>query len=193
MPLMALGGEPEAPLWQQHLQECQDCHREWQELAEPLQGLQELTLDHPQPPAQLVEKTMARVRAASRPLPWWRRWAHSLDQGLQNFAWHRPTLRSGLVTAVVALCLLGKVLSPHLFRGRSQGSEVACQRNLRLLRSALEHYAQEHGGLYPDRLPQLMPEYLKEIPLCPENGHEEYRVKDDHHAYQLRCSDPAHQ
>ena len=30
-------------------------------------------------------------------------------------------------------------------------------------------YADDHDGRYPDKLNQLTPKYMREIPICPEN------------------------
>ncbi len=45
-------------------------------------------------------------------------------------------------------------------------SYTRCQSNIKNLGTALEMYSDDNEGKFPDRLQQLCPEYLREIPLC---------------------------
>jgi len=66
-----------------------------------------------------------------------------------------------------ALWLLVMWLSPVLLA--CQGKTTACKSNLKNLATALEMYATDHQGHYPDSLQTLVNQkYLKTIPSCPE-------------------------
>lgn len=174
-----------------HLQSCPDCAQQWQQLHQAFKIASHWEVDCPDD--NRVERALARVQAASA--PWWRGWFHSIDLGLQRFGQHRLTLGSGALTALLALGLMVKVLSPNYLRGRSTGAEFACQRNLRLLRQALAAYALDHQGLYPPSLMKLKPRYLKVVPQCPESQSDEfvaYRVQVDHRRYRLQCPHHPH-
>ena len=166
--------EPDDGEWAQHLKSCSECQQQWQVLRSPLQSWQV------EIPSGLAQRTLERVQLqAARPSLWQR-----IDEALQKFARVQPTRRSLAMLSLVGLILLGKVLSPQLLRGHSQGSEVACQRNQRLLRQALQDYAQAHQGRFPAQLQQLP---LKGIPECPSHRH--YQYKPDGSVYHLTCPD----
>lgn len=42
--------------------------------------------------------------------------------------------------------------------------------NIRALATALEFYAKDNGGKFPQELKQLIPNYLKSMPVCPVTG-----------------------
>ncbi|MCE1248996.1 MAG: hypothetical protein LWY06_20350, partial [Firmicutes bacterium] len=50
----------------------------------------------------------------------------------------------------------------------------ACVKNVKLLESALEDFAKNNSGHYPGKLEDLVPEYISEIPACPEAGRDTY-------------------
>jgi hypothetical protein len=49
-----------------------------------------------------------------------------------------------------------------------------CKSNLQILGSALERWAADNSGLYPDTMGQLFPNYLATPPLCPTLGLDTY-------------------
>lgn len=50
-----------------------------------------------------------------------------------------------------------------------------CQARLKLVATALEMWASDHSGHYPDDLRELQPTYLKSLPKCPSAGRDTYR------------------
>lgn len=173
---------------ERHLQSCEACADEQERLLRDLPAW-----EVPQPSPTLVARTMARIRAEQPAAPSW--WAR-VDLALQRFGSHRPTRLTGFATLMVTCLLLGKVLSPNLWRGRSGGAEVACQRNVQILEQALQRYAQEHSGTYPPHLRELRGDYVNQVPECPdsatvtyENG---YAVSPDGRRFTLTCTDTRH-
>ena len=66
---------------------------------------------------------------------------------------------------------------PNLFPARAQGrgSGSPCRSNCKNIATALEMYADDHGGLYPPVLsPLTAGNYLKLIPTCPAAGSDTY-------------------
>lgn len=54
------------------------------------------------------------------------------------------------------------------YRPRAQGQLTACKSNLKNLATALEMYASDNQGLYPDLLSKVVDgRYLKTLPTCP--------------------------
>ncbi|MFN8612670.1 MAG: hypothetical protein U0931_34345 [Vulcanimicrobiota bacterium] len=172
-----------------HLSDCSECRGHWELLQLGLADLDQWQA--PEPPKDLGERAMAAIRKEAAPKPGF--WAR-LDQALGRFAAHRPTPITGLVTVAVTVVLLGQVLSPNLWRGRSSSDNSACQRNLKVVNQALEAYQHEHQGLYPDRLSQLKPDYLAQLPDCPDSGRDSYsqgyQASPDHRSYTLKCAQP---
>lgn len=187
MPARAMGtAEAELPVLEEHLAGCADCRQQWHQVH---QGLALMKQWENEPvPTDLAARTMAQIeKEAARPLGLWARF----EKALHRFAYHRPTPLTGLATVCVTVMLLGHVLSPHLFRGRSSGDGSGCQRNLKVVTRALESYGKEHQGRFPDRLEDLKPDYLRELPDCPDSGHDSYsqgyQVSPDHRSYTLLC------
>lgn len=74
----------------------------------------------------------------------------------------------GFVLVLLGL-LLGTVVSTY-FRGQAQGRLGACRKSsLHSIAVALEMYSKDFDGQYPAKLSQLQPDYLRQIPMCPEN------------------------
>ena len=80
--------------------------------------------------------------------------------------------------------------------------EYACQRNLKVIARALDSFGTGHGGKYPTKadgrpsLEILVPDYAKEIPVCPENGaaygvlygaNGQFNLKNSEDYYQVWC------
>ena len=181
--------EEEAAALTQHVSSCGECQVQLESL-QKLFGAPLREWKDELPPGDLVDKTMARI--AAEPKGWWA-W---LDRGLQRFAAHRPTWISGLVTACVAMVLFVQVLSPNWMRGRSSGSVIGCRTNLRMLGKALDHYAHDHAGQFPDHLSDLHPSYIQTFPDCPSAGSGTYgagyKVSGDHLHYSLACHGENH-
>ncbi|HEY4003474.1 MAG TPA: hypothetical protein VGO93_31695, partial [Candidatus Xenobia bacterium] len=111
---------------------------------------------------------------------------HVVGHGASNFF-------VGLLAATGAA-----VMMPNVLRARAQAQLVACESNEKHLGIALEMYASEHEGHYPDRLSQLVPAYLKQMPSCPAAGHDSYSATYRHRVkpkegYSLHCGGHNHQ
>jgi general secretion pathway protein G len=55
-----------------------------------------------------------------------------------------------LVIVVVIIAIIGAIAIPRLSRGSAGAADSALIGNLRVLRSAIDLYASEHGGAFPD-------------------------------------------
>ncbi|MDQ7825546.1 MAG: hypothetical protein RDV48_22290 [Candidatus Eremiobacteraeota bacterium] len=64
-----------------------------------------------------------------------------------------------------------------------------CESNLRNLATALEMYATDNGGEYPEVLSPIMPAYINIIPSCPAMGVDTYSCgyKKTGREFQLYC------
>ena len=49
-----------------------------------------------------------------------------------------------------------------------------CKLNLRDLNTAAQMYSTDFGGVYPAALVDVVPDYLKEMPVCPSAGYDTY-------------------
>jgi len=79
---------------------------------------------------------------------------------------NRTTRRSGfslieLVIVVVIIAIIGAIAIPRLSRGSAGAADSAVVGNLRVLRSAIDLYATEHGGTYPSvtDIPSALTQY----------------------------------
>lgn len=73
---------------------------------------------------------------------------------------------------MICLTALGSWL---LARGSRPGNLARCKDNLAEISTALELYASEHRGRYPERLSQLVAgDFMKALPTCPAAGFENY-------------------
>lgn len=70
--------------------------------------------------------------------------------------------------------LLAAVLVPNFVKARGQGQLTACKSNLKNEATALEMYAVDNSGRYPNTMARLTPNYLRVIPNCPAAGTDTY-------------------
>jgi hypothetical protein len=72
----------------------------------------------------------------------------------------------------------------------------ACIRNVETIESALDAFWENNSGHYPGKLEDLVPEYISEIPTCPEAGRdtysESYKLVFDCVAYEFCCKGKNH-
>lgn len=75
--------------------------------------------------------------------------------------------------AVPALPIMAAIMLPALRNTRRQASETVSMNNLKQVGLALAMYAQDHDGNWPDRLGDLMPDYLGDpgVLLSPSDKH----------------------
>lgn len=73
---------------------------------------------------------------------------------------------------------------------RVAGQLNACKSNLKNLAIALEMWATDHDGKYPDKIEALSPDYLIRIPTCPASTGAPYTFKemDQPTGYELECT-----
>ena len=71
-----------------------------------------------------------------------------------------------------------------------------CCSNLKNIGTALEMYSTDYSGRYPVKLQQLVPEYLRSIPICPAAGKdtysESYQMSKDGKSYSFCCKGHFH-
>jgi len=77
------------------------------------------------------------------------------------------------ILGIPFLAIVAAILIPNFIHARGVSKMAADQGNLKQIATALEEYAVDHSGRYPDRLVQLQPTYLKSLPEIPgtENAH----------------------
>lgn len=79
---------------------------------------------------------------------------------------------------------------------RSEGQATACKSNLKNIGTALEMWAADHGGAYPDSLQALVPEYLRVIPECPvshaDTYSDTYRISKRKTVFGVCCAGDGH-
>ncbi|MHB2017065.1 MAG: hypothetical protein ACYCW6_08990 [Candidatus Xenobia bacterium] len=85
-----------------------------------------------------------------------------------------------VVTVAVLLLSLGSTwaagIPPFPTPPVPEGQLRSCVTNLAMMGAALEMYAMDHGGTYPEKLSQLAPAYLKSIPHCAAAGEDTYSI-----------------
>lgn len=171
LPALIVGALPEscAKSLSQHLEECCSCREQHRELVAAFEGLKQWSV--PAPPAELAVRTYAAIESQAAPsASWWT----TIDGWLQKLGQHRPTLGTLAASVAITIFLSGHVTAPLWQRGRSSGGATACRNNLRVLAFGLTQYAQTHQGRYPKNLSQLQPDYLRQIPSCPQTGLDTY-------------------
>ncbi len=81
----------------------------------------------------------------------------------------------GLAGALGASVGLGApLLIPNFIKARGQGQLTACKSNQKNLATALEMWSTDHSGHYPERLSEVVPDYLRSLPTCPSAGKDTY-------------------
>lgn len=94
-----------------------------------------------------------------------------------------------LIILVVCLSL------PALLWAQEPPPEQRCSDNLQLLLSSLSRYSKDHQNEFPDKLEDLVPRYVSELPKCPLGGASYTRYSLIEHQPEravLICSYPAH-
>jgi len=81
--------------------------------------------------------------------------------------------------ALPIMAILAAILIPNFLHARALSEMAADQGNLKQIAVALEEYAVDHSGRYPDRLPQLVPKYVAHLPNVP--GGDGTGAYDYHH------------
>ncbi|MFH1453023.1 MAG: DUF2059 domain-containing protein [Armatimonadota bacterium] len=75
----------------------------------------------------------------------------------------------------------------------SEAELTACKCNIKNTATALEMYACDHEGKYAPDLKSLIPEYLKELPVCPVSGNGYvFELSENGENYILYCPGEQH-
>jgi hypothetical protein len=85
--------------------------------------------------------------------------------------------------AIPFLGIFAAILIPNLLHARALATMTTDKANLKMIAVGLEDYAVEHDGKYPDHLPQLVPQYIKALPVVP--GGDGTGAYDYHHPASL--------
>jgi len=82
-----------------------------------------------------------------------------------------------LMIVIAIIAILAAILVPNFIRARAQGQVTACKCNLRNISTALEMYATDSGGRYPESgqlAAGLVPNFMSTIPTCASAGADTY-------------------
>ena len=104
---------------------------------------------------------------------------------------------SELMIVLIIITLLSRALTPAFMRARTCGLYTQCQSNFKNMGTALEYYAEEHKGQYPEKLEMLTPGYIRAIPTCPSAftnaGYiNSYHTSSNFEAYTFYCAGNNH-
>lgn len=115
----------------------------------------------------------------------------------QARVWPKPSpIFAEYVLIGVLFLALCNVINPPCTSLRPQGQLTACKSNLKNIATALELYAADHHGLYPDRLLALKNGvYLKRIPTCPaavSMTYGNYHPRADRRNFRMYCQGDHH-
>lgn len=108
-----------------------------------------------------------------------------------------------LIELLIVIALIGvlvAILLPNYNRSRARAKLSACKQNLRNLATALESYAAENNGLYPERLAELTEgasPHIQQLPSCEECGDTSsyvngYQHSNETHTYTVICKGHYH-
>ncbi len=108
----------------------------------------------------------------------------------------RPSRWPWVALAALLLVVAFLIVVPNFIRAKSSGQLTACKSNLKNLATALEMYASDNQGQFPDRLEQLLPQqYLRTLPTCPSAGgmsYTDYHVSPRRKGFSVGCCGTAH-
>jgi prepilin-type N-terminal cleavage/methylation domain-containing protein len=101
-----------------------------------------------------------------------------------------------LIVALVGFAILAMVAVPKMANSRDQAKIAACKQNQVLITCACTFYYacycsdsnSERIAAFPNRLSDLTPDYLKEIPQCPDGGEYVYKAMEG----TVTCTNPSH-
>jgi len=101
-------------------------------------------------------------------------------------------LEKALIIAVISV--LAAIIVPNFIRCPTQGKLTSCKSNLKNIGTALEMYNTDNGGLYPEALSAITPNYMKTIPICAAAGKVTYQyiTSEKSDAYTTFCSGNYH-
>jgi hypothetical protein len=104
-----------------------------------------------------------------------------------------------IITVALIIVVIGTVIHGYLQnkkRDDVQKNYSPCYQSLCLLEKALMEYGREHKGLYPAKLSELTPRYIKTIPTCPQAHKDTYSSSylaiNDRPLYFIACEGNNH-
>ena len=101
---------------------------------------------------------------------------------------------AGLITGYISIGLLVTIIPiqlaiaiPAFINARNKTQEMSCKNNLRMMDTAIQHYATDNNGRLASGVTQLVGPgaYLKAIPCCPAGGLYTWPSRIDEH---VTCS-----
>ena len=84
-----------------------------------------------------------------------------------------------LFISIPVLGIVAAIAIPNFIHAKAESMTVADENNLKQIAMALEQYAVDHDGKYPQNLPQLVPAYIAKLPVVP--GGDGTGAYDYHH------------
>ena len=105
-----------------------------------------------------------------------------------------------LLIVIALIGVLAAIMLPNYNRSRARAKLSACKQSLRNVATALESYASDHNGLYPESLTELTQgpsPYLAKMPFCEECGEPSsyingYQYSNEVHTYTVVCKGSYH-
>jgi len=92
------------------------------------------------------------------------------------------------IIAVVLVFFL--FIRPGVKKSKQESNLSLCFNNIKRITVQLDNYRKDHGK-YPETLKELLPNYFKNLPTCPEANEdtysEGYQVNSDGQAFTLFC------
>ncbi len=67
---------------------------------------------------------------------------------------------------------------------------VECAERMRVVASAINQYNRDHRNQFPEKLSQLVPRYLKVLPVCPATG-KPYFYQATSRGFEIGCPNPS--
>lgn len=102
-----------------------------------------------------------------------------------------------LAASVPTLATVSAAAVPNFRRAAAMGQMTACSSNQKNLATGLEMYASDYAGLYPRKLGDVRPDYLRQIPTCPsakaDTYSETYQVSTKPDSFTFYCRGHHHQ
>ena len=96
-----------------------------------------------------------------------------------------------LMIVIAIIAILAAILVPNFIKARAQGQLTACKSNEKNQATALEMYATDNNGRYPNTMTgtEFSGNYMKTLPTCPASAtYYSYTRAATPDAYTMWCS-----
>jgi type II secretory pathway pseudopilin PulG len=101
-----------------------------------------------------------------------------------------------LLTIISIIGILGAIMIPKLYSAIDKARLTGCKENLRNIATALQTYANDYEGDYPDSLDKIAPSYIGLVPSCPAAAKDTYSasyiVNATHTLFTVCCKGDNH-